>query len=127
MIVAVTTLSEWLLSLGGTAQRAIQSDLNDIRRFSEKRTDERWLQRLQQAWQALDADVSAAIAAPPVPDAESQYWWTKALVEFQRAAVDFLEGSKTLDTKMLLRSSDSLRGAVDYLTEAINRFQLPAH
>jgi Holliday junction resolvasome RuvABC ATP-dependent DNA helicase subunit len=88
----------WHGGLGGTALRAISTDMVDVARHTREATAankaadrpaaKKAVLRLRGTGVALAADVAAAKAAPTMPDAESQRWWASALAGAQKAAAD---------------------------------------
>jgi DNA segregation ATPase FtsK/SpoIIIE-like protein len=78
-------------------------------------------QKLLQAAARLGADVAAAMAAPPNPDAEVQYWYARALAEFQKAAADLQAGAQRTDARLIARGSSNMRAASADLDQATRR------
>lgn len=118
-------LSAWLAGPAGTAQRAIQSDLSELSRIGRMPLDQIPLKRrmLLQAATRLGADVAAAMAAPPNPDAEVQYWHARALAEFQKAAADLRAGAQRSDACLIARGGSGMRAASADLDQAIRRLK----
>jgi Ftsk gamma domain len=116
-------LSAWLAGPAGTAHRAIQTDLSELSTVARMPRDQiqRKPQKLRQAAARLGADVAAVIAAPPNPDAKVQYWYARALAEFQKAAADLQAGAQRKDAHLIARGSSSMRAASADLDQATRR------
>ena len=63
------------------------------------------------------------MAAPPNPDAEAQYWYARALTEFQKAAADLQAGARTPDARLIARGNSAVRAASADLAEATRRLK----
>jgi SpoVK/Ycf46/Vps4 family AAA+-type ATPase len=89
-------LARWREGPGRTALRAIAADMRDLARRSREALAAQKsanraaataaVRKLRAAGVALESDVAAARAAPPMPDEELQRWWATALDAAQKAA-----------------------------------------
>jgi hypothetical protein len=70
----------------------------------------------------LAEDVTNAQAAPPIPDPAAQFWYTRALADFSKAAADCHAGAQSQDAAMLNESTAALDAgarAMEKVTAAI--------
>jgi hypothetical protein len=128
-------ISRWLNGPGGATQRAIQADLTVLTTLSDavsklirvqagEHDIELALSKLQLAWARLSSDVTAALAAPPIPDAQAQCWWAKWLTELQKAAVDGQVAAETRDRRMVLQAALGMDAATENVREMTKRFNV---
>lgn len=119
-------ISGWNNGPGGTAQRAVSADLHAVaaaaRVAAADPASASARLKHRQALTLLASDVAAALRAPPVPDAEAQYWWAKALAELQKAAADGQVGVDTRNQRMHHQAALGLRAAAESVTEITKRF-----
>jgi hypothetical protein len=115
----------WHSGPGGTVLRAIGKDMGDVRRHADEVTGARRaangaatraaLARLAAASAHLGADVATALAAPPMPDAQAQHWWARALADAGQAAAElaaYADGGASTDQHSADRGSAD-RGSAD--------------
>lgn len=130
-------ISRWNDGPGGIAFRAIGSDAADIgplfqqvaallRQAAADPTAGQALLnqaevKLRNACARLGSDVTAAMAAPPIPDAEAQYWWARNLDGAQKAAADLRVGTETRNGAMIRQGSAGLRAVASDLAELTKR------
>ncbi len=115
-------LARWRKGPGGTAYRAIGADLSAIQAAIKPAADQSG-PALWDAAARLAADVTTAMAAPPMPGAQLQHWWAIALADFGKAARDLQADAKTGDGAMLDRGILHFKAAVAALDELIRHGQ----
>lgn len=119
-------ISSWMDGPGGTAFRAIQTDMRDISSLSRQAAvdpaEEQLRLKLRHACGRLASDVAAAMTAPPMPDAQTQYWWARSLADFQKAAADIRVGTETRNAAMIRRGGAGLQAAANDSAEVMKRF-----
>jgi DNA segregation ATPase FtsK/SpoIIIE-like protein len=81
----------------------------------------RALLKLRNACARLGSDVTAAMAAPPMPDAEAQYWWATSLASAQRAAAQLRAGAETRNDALIRQGSSGMRAAAGHLNTLTQR------
>jgi hypothetical protein len=128
-------ISRWSKGPGGATERAIQADLTAITTLSDaaskliraqagERDIHLALSKLQSAWARLDSDVTAAVAAPRIPDAQAEYWWAKSLAEFHKAARDGQAAAETRDPRTTQQAALGLRAATENVKQVTKRFNV---
>jgi hypothetical protein len=116
----------WRNGPGGLAFRAFRTDLADLTVLWDRVTADRGNTQL---WGKLisvctrfGADVSAAMAAPTMPDPAAQRAWSQVLKICQRASEDYRIGVETRDRAMIGRGNAHIqiaRAAMQELTARI--------
>jgi hypothetical protein len=128
-------VSCWGRGPGGATERAIGTDLAAIATLSDAASKLIRAQagdnemrlvmfNLQSAWARLGRDVTAALAAPRIPDAQAEYWWAKSLAELHKAARDGQVGAETRDRRLVLQAASGMRAGTEYVGEMTKRFNV---
>jgi hypothetical protein len=119
-------MARWNSGPGGSALRAICADLANVatlfRRAADPAADLPW-PNLRDACCCLGADVSMAMTAPSMPDAQAQSLWAEVLAAAQLAAADLRAGTELRSTALIGQGNAELRAAADHLTEMTKRIK----
>lgn len=119
-------IGRWLEGPGGACQAAVADDLRALASFLRQAASDRTSESLvevQNACGGLAFDVRAALAGPPIPDEESQRWWTKALAELQQTAADTESGAATRNWEAVSSGSSRLQAATASMNQAARRLR----
>jgi Holliday junction resolvasome RuvABC ATP-dependent DNA helicase subunit len=111
----------WDQGPGGAAMRAMTKDNRDLdqalrdlttaRRATDRQAISSATRRLQSAAISLESHVTAAMAAPPRPDAESQRLWARTLVNTHTAAVNARAYAQNPDQARLTQIGEAARAS----------------
>ncbi len=119
-------MTRWNSGPGGTALRAICADLTNVvtlfRQLADPATDLPW-PNLRDACCCLGADVSMAMTAPSMPDAQAQSLWAEVLAAAQLAAADLRAGTELRSAALIRQGNVELRAAADHLAEMTKRIK----
>jgi hypothetical protein len=126
----VAQMARWSSGPGGSALRASCADLENVARLfrltADPSTDQVWL-NLRDACCCLGADVSMAMTAPPMPDPQAQFLWTKVLAAAQRAATDLRAGMEQQDPALIRQGNVEIQAAAGHMAEMTTRIKaIPA-
>jgi hypothetical protein len=116
----------WNKGPSGIVLRALCSDSDKVsallRQAAADPAAKQLLLELRTACTHLSSDAAAAGNAPPVPDAQAQYWWARSLAEFQKAAADLQAGAATQNAALICHASTALQAAASHGAELARRF-----
>jgi len=126
----VARMAQWSSGPGGSALRAICTDLENVARLfrltADPSTDQVWL-NLRDACCCLGADVSMAMTAPSMPDPQAQSLWTQVLGAAQRAATDLRAGMERQDAALIRQGNVEIQAAAGHMAEMTTRIKaIPA-
>jgi SpoVK/Ycf46/Vps4 family AAA+-type ATPase len=118
VLIAIARQSvRWDQGPGGAAMRAMTRDNRDLdkalrdlitaRKAAGRQAISSAARRLRSAAISLESHVTAAMAAPPRPDAESQRLWASALVNTHTAAVNAREYAQNLEQVRLTQMGEA--------------------
>jgi SpoVK/Ycf46/Vps4 family AAA+-type ATPase len=126
----------WTLGPGGEAMRAIAKDNLDLanalrdltaaRKTADGRAISSACGRLQAVGVSLETHVTAAMAAPPRPDAESQRLWASALVATRSVAVSARAYAQDLKQEQLAQLNKAARTSEADMNQIAARFRAMA-
>jgi DNA segregation ATPase FtsK/SpoIIIE-like protein len=120
-------IAHWNNGLGGTAFRALRTDLDDITRLSREAAadpaeDESSL-KLRNVCARFASDVSVAMAAPPMPDPQAQFLWGEVLAASKRAAVYFRAGMERRNAALIRQGNAEFQIAAGHVVELSGRIK----
>ena len=122
----VARMAQWSSGPGGSALRAICTDLENVARLfrltADPSTDQVWL-NLRDACCCLGADVSMAMTAPSMPDPQAQSRWTEVLGAAQRAATDLRAGMERQDAALIRQGNVEIQAAAGHMAEMTTRIK----
>jgi len=122
----VARMAQWSSGPGGSALRAICTDLENVARLfrltADPSMDQVWL-NLRDACCCLGADVSMAMTAPSMPDPQAQSLWTEVLGAAQRAATDLRAGMERQDAALIRQGNVEIQAAAGHMAEMTTRIK----
>jgi hypothetical protein len=120
-------IAHWNNGPGGIAFRALRTDLDDITALSRKAAadpaEDRPSLKLRNVCTRFDSDVSAAMAAPPMPDPQAQFLWGEVLRASKRAAACLRAGIEGRNAALIRQGNAEFQIAAGHGVELSRRIK----